>query len=177
VYVASSSHAEHRFQHASPFRVLGRLGNLLEAVDPDHAVEREASLDVQLDQSRYKDLWYAVAFDYPTHGVMPVVNTVQYDRQRYTSNYGYWVDIAAPRVSVYSTIRNGYYSYMTGTNMSSPHVTGLAGLLASQERTKYQSWSQIRGTAVNLGARGFDQYCGYGRINVYRAGLRACANR
>lgn len=76
------------------------------------------------------------------------------------------MDIAAPGVGVYSTIRNGY---MTGTSMPSPHVAGLAGLLASQGRTKYQHWSQIRCTAVDLGTRGFDQYCGYGRINAYRA--------
>jgi thermitase len=99
---------------------------------------------------------------------MAMVYTDQYDRRRYTSNYGYWVDIAAPRVSVYSTTRNGYYSYMTGTSMSSPHVAGLAGLLASQERTKYQIWSRITPTAVDLAPAGKDLYYGYGRINAYR---------
>lgn len=56
----------------------------------------------------------------------------------YYSNYGDWVDIAAPggnaRIDngmVYSTIVDGKYGFMQGTSMSCPHASGVAALIAS----------------------------------------------
>ncbi len=56
----------------------------------------------------------------------------------YYSNYGSWVDIAAPGGSVeygngevYSTLPGNRYGWMQGTSMACPHVSGVAALLVS----------------------------------------------
>ncbi len=46
------------------------------------------------------------------------------------SNYGDWVDIAAPGTDIYSTIPGGY-GLQSGTSMACPHVSGVAALIVS----------------------------------------------
>ncbi|PLS03675.1 S8 family peptidase [Neobacillus cucumis] len=47
------------------------------------------------------------------------------------SNYGDYVDVAAPGVDIPSTFSNGEYAALSGTSMAAPHVTALAGLIRS----------------------------------------------
>ena len=47
------------------------------------------------------------------------------------SNYGDWVDIAAPGQSIYSTVTGNQYAYLSGTSMACPHVSGVAALIVS----------------------------------------------
>jgi subtilisin family serine protease len=47
------------------------------------------------------------------------------------SNYGSWVDVAAPGDNVYTTKLGGGYGWSGGTSLSAPFVSSLAGLLLS----------------------------------------------
>ena len=47
------------------------------------------------------------------------------------SNYGDWVDIAAPGTQIYSTCPSNSYASFDGTSMACPHVSGVAALLVS----------------------------------------------
>ncbi|WP_027955008.1 S8 family peptidase [Halobacillus kuroshimensis] len=91
----------------------------------------------------------------------------RYDRKASFSNYGTWVDVTAPGVSIASTMPNGGYAYMSGTSMAAPHVAGLAGLLASQGRSNSNIRAAIEQTADPISGTG--SYFEHGLINSYDA--------
>lgn len=47
------------------------------------------------------------------------------------SNYGPWVDLAAPGTNILSTVTGGKYAWLDGTSMACPHVSGVAALVVS----------------------------------------------
>ena len=83
------------------------------------------------------------------------------------SNWGDWVDIAAPGTAVISPTLTGYGN-LNGTSFSAPYVAGVAGLLFSQypNLSWYEARNRIEYTADKLST---DKPIGSGEINSYRA--------
>jgi thermitase len=111
---------------------------------------------------------------YPAYFVncIAVAATTSLDSKASFSNYGDWVDVAAPGTSIYSTRRDGTYGYGAGTSMASPHVAGLAGLVSTvvndtsgNGRVNDEVRARIEATCDDIGVTGI----GAGRINAYKA--------
>ncbi|MCK6561954.1 S8 family serine peptidase [bacterium] len=104
--------------------------------------------------------------------VIAVAATNHNDVKASFSNYGTWVDISAPGVSVLSTLIGGYGS-LSGTSMACPHVAGVAALVAAANpgMSGADIRTQIEGTADNIDALnpGFAGLLGSGRVNAYQA--------
>ena len=110
---------------------------------------------------------YPAAYD----EVIAVTATDQNDNPAWFSNFGDWVELAAPGVDIYSTIRGPSYDYWSGTSFACPHVSGLAALVWSEFPNATRDWirTRLRETADDLGDPGFDIHYGYGRINARKA--------
>ena len=123
---------------------------------------------------------YPAAYD----EVVAVTATDSSDYPASFTNFGDWVDVAAPGVDIYSTLptyhvtlndppysRSLNYDYLSGTSMACPHAAAEAALIWSQFPNATQDWvrAQLRYTGDDLGDPGFDEYYGYGRINAKNA--------
>jgi subtilisin family serine protease len=92
--------------------------------------------------------WYPAG--YPD--VIAVGATDSDDRRSWFSNYGPWVDIAAPGSEILSTywISGTSYWTMDGTSMSTPHVSGAAALIMAARPTLTNA--QVRAVLEGSGA-------------------------
>jgi len=116
--------------------------------------------------------------NYPAYydNCIAVAATDQNDNKASFSTYGKWVDVAAPGVSIFSTLPNHpnvigtmNYGYLDGTSMATPFVAGLAGLLWTT------GWGTDNATVRNRLESTCDAipmtgvYWAYGRINDHFA--------
>lgn len=83
------------------------------------------------------------------------------------SAYGDHIDFAAPGWEIYSTTTNSTYEVDSGTSYSAPLVAGIAAWVMSVNPALGPTEIEdlLRESAVDLGAPGWDQDFGWGRID------------
>ena len=104
-------------------------------------------------------------------GVVAVAAVDQNREQAWFSNFGSYVDLAAPGVGIVSTDRSGGTSVKNGTSMAAPHVAGVAALVAAAAPglTPDQVEQALAAGATDLGAPGRDDVFGRGLVDAVRA--------
>lgn len=114
------------------------------------------------------------------NNVITVAATDSSGKRASFSNYGSYIEIAAPGVGIYSTVNTGSttpsgYSYQSwnGTSMATPHVAGVVALMLSRDQTltPAQVLQRIQSTATAFGGGVCDsaapsKTCGSGVINA-----------
>lgn len=107
--------------------------------------------------------------------VLAVGATNNQDAHAWFSNTGAEIDVSAPGECVYSSLGTSSYAYYDGTSMATPHVSGLASLIWSFNRTlTHDDVAQIiKDTCDDKGAVGWDTTFGWGRINAHEAMMAA----
>ncbi len=108
--------------------------------------------------------------------VLAVAATDENDRRWYNSNYGSWVDLAAPGSRIRS-LRRGVSSsaggtslttLMSGTSMAAPHVSGTCALLLAANPSLTSD--ELREIVTTTGDAIAEGICSSnGRLNVYEA--------
>ncbi|HOV92345.1 MAG TPA: S8/S53 family peptidase [Candidatus Kapabacteria bacterium] len=123
-------------------------------------------------------LFYPAAYK----NVVSVSSVASTDKKAYYSNYGYYVDIAAPGGDAYvdggilSTIPGNSYAKFQGTSMASPQITGMYALLKSylpatsnEALIRRMLGNTDKIDSINPSYVG---KLGYGRVNAYKTLLQ-----
>jgi thermitase len=108
--------------------------------------------------------------------VVSVAATDHNDARASFSNANPDVEVAAPGVSVLSTIPGGQYLELSGTSMATPHASGVAGVLWQLFPADTAAGIRSRLTAAvdDLGPAGRDPSFGFGRVNLCKAAAGGC---
>jgi subtilisin family serine protease len=120
-------------------------------------------------------------------GVIAVAATNKKDIRSFYSDYGSWVDIAAPGgefetvayqptavLSTYVSTPDTLYNFLQGTSMACPHVSGVAALVISLAKGKLSPADVktiLLSSTDNINALnpGYVGLLGTGRLNAYKA--------
>lgn len=119
--------------------------------------------------------------------VICVTSLTQDDVRRSDSNFGPWVDLAAPGTDIWAPASEWYscfgychrdphgYELFQQTSSATPHVAATAALMIAKNPALTNDGIKtiLQCTATDLGTPGFDPYYGWGRVNAYEAVSRA----
>ncbi|WP_246066930.1 S8 family peptidase [Paenibacillus koleovorans] len=154
------------------------LGNYAEAKFLHDAVKYAYDRDVVLIAASGNDNTDRPGYPAAYPEVFAVAATDSNKQKASFSNYGDYIDVAAPGVNIASTYPHNQYAALSGTSMASPHVTALAALIRSVNPLlkNTEVMDIMRRSASDLGTQGKDNYFGYGQIDVARALEMASAN-
>ena len=116
----------------------------------------------------------AAPFDpasYSSESIVSVASSGSSDRRSSFSNYGATsVDLAAPGENILSTYPFGDYQYLSGTSMATPHVAGVAALLAKMDPTlSVPAIKALLLDNVDQSSKWTGKVVSGGRLNAYRA--------
>lgn len=115
--------------------------------------------------------------NYPVPSLISVAASYDWDQVASFSNYGKTtVHLASPGVSIYSTVKNGSFNYMSGTSMAAPLVAGLAALILREapNLSGYQVKQLL--LATSDGYTSLAKYTSSGsRVNMYKSVVSAKA--
>jgi len=98
--------------------------------------------------------------------VIAVAATAYDDSTPTWSSEGAEVAVAAPGVNIRSTWNDGLYNTKSGTSMASPHVAGTVALMLGSGILSVEVRTILQTTADDLGDVGFDNFYGYGLVDV-----------
>ena len=131
----------------------------------NNATNQGAILVAAAGNDGTNQLFYPAAYN----NVTAVASTTNTDAKSSFSQYGSWIDIAAPGSAILSTWADNGYNRIQGTSMASPNVAGLLGLMKSHApnatnadliQCLYSSADPVTSFTADMGA---------GRINAYAA--------
>ncbi|MBW7473687.1 S8 family peptidase [Paenibacillus oenotherae] len=147
------------------------LGNYAQAEFLHDAIKYAYDHDVVLVAASGNDNTERPGFPAAYPEVFAVASTDADGSKSSFSNYGDYIDVAAPGASIASTYPGSQYAALSGTSMASPHVAALAGLIRSinPDLSNEEVMKIMRTSAQDLGDKGKDNYFGYGQIDVVRA--------
>jgi len=107
---------------------------------------------------------YPAAYD----NVIAVAATNESDERASFSQFGAWIDLAAPGTNILSTWPNDMLAYANGTSMSTPIVSGIAALLLSKNPnlTPLQLYTALKSSVTRVKS---ERYIGTGVVNAWLA--------
>ncbi|GGG56433.1 S8 family peptidase [Paenibacillus radicis (ex Gao et al. 2016)] len=144
------------------------LGNYAQADFLHDAVKYAYDHDVVLVAASGNDNTERPGYPAAYPEVFAVAATDAKKQRASFSNYGDYIDVAAPGDSIASTYPGSQYAALSGTSMATPHVAALAGLIRSvnPDLTNVEVMDIMRKSAEDLGDAGKDNYFGYGLIDI-----------
>jgi subtilisin family serine protease len=168
------------------------LGGTTESTAEKNAIKAATNAGVLVIASAGNSGTSRVACPACDVNAISVASTTWRDELAAYSQYGSGLDISAPGGNCYSNstpegcifsaVASGYagavdgplkaagYTWMQGTSMAAPQVTGTAAVVASVTGLRGAALrTRILGTADDKGVAGTDTKFGAGRVNTYRA--------